>query len=155
MTVTQSRKASPALVVVVGLLVVFAGLFIVIFVVASEPQTAGPEVDAPIAETEVAELLAQADPERGARLVVEHQCVNCHVYAAGMAAPTWNGVADRAARREPPLSSQAYLYESITQPAAFVVEGYSPSMPQNFRDVLTPEETGDIIAYLLTLHVGS
>jgi cytochrome c551/c552 len=152
---TSSRSASYGLVIVIVLLVAVAALFVVAFVIASEPPPPGPTVDVPEAEAQAAQLLARADPERGAQLVVQHQCVNCHVYAAGIAAPAWTGVADRAAQREPPLSAQAYLYESIAEPDAFLVDGYPASMPQNFKDALTPQETGDIIAYLLTLHAGT
>lgn len=150
-----SRKVSPGIVLGLTLLIMVAAVFVVAFVVASQPRAATPANAAPDVETVVAALLADADAVRGADLVVEKQCVNCHIYAAGMAAPGWNGLADRAGERQPPLSAAAYLYESITDPAAYVVEGYSPSMPVNFNDTLTPQELGDIIAHLLTLRSSS
>jgi hypothetical protein len=48
------------------------------------------------------------------------------------------------------LSAEAYICESITHPAAFVVENYAAAMPQDFGSRLSPGELGDIIAYLLT-----
>ncbi|MFN8379226.1 MAG: c-type cytochrome [Anaerolineae bacterium] len=149
-----SRKVSPGVVIGLVLLFVVVAVFVVVFVVASEPAPPPPTVAAPDIETEVAALLANADAARGADLVVSNQCVNCHIYAAGMAAPGWNGLADRAGQRQPPLSAAAYLYESITEPTAYVVEGYAPAMPENFKETLTPEELGDIIAHLLTLHTA-
>lgn len=151
----SSRKVSPGVVIGLVLLVMVAAAFVVVFVVASEPQPTVPAPEAPDVEAQVSALLANADAERGAQLVVAHQCVNCHIYAAGMAAPGWNGLADRAADREPPLSAAAYLYESITVPTAYIVEGYAPSMPENFEETLTAQELGDIIAHLLTLHRAS
>lgn len=152
---TSSRKSNVGLVIALGLLIVVAAVFVIAFIIASQPNAATHASNAPDPEAQAALLLEHADPERGAQLVVEHQCVNCHVYAAGRAAPGWDGVADRAVRREPPLSAPAYLYESIADPMTYLVEGYAPTMPQNFRETLTPEETGDIIAYLLTLHASS
>lgn len=149
------RKISPGIVIGLVLLAVVASVFVVVFVVASEAPPAPPATGELDVEGQVAALLANADPSRGAALVVEKQCVNCHIYAAGMAAPGWNGLAERAAERQPPLSAAAYLYESITAPQAYLVEGYAPSMPQNFKDTLTPEQLGDIIAHLLTLHSAS
>ncbi len=150
------RRISPGVLIALVLLIAVAVIFVVSFVVASQATEPTPlTVDADDIEARVNGLLASASAERGADLVVAHQCVNCHVYAAGMAAPGWNNLADRAANRDPELSAAAYLYESITEPTVFLVEGFAPSMPQNFRDVLTDEETGDIIAYLLTLHAAT
>lgn len=151
----SSHKSSWGLVIALALLIGVVTTFVIAFVIASQPPTAARTSESPDVEVQAALLLAQADPERGSQLVVAHQCVNCHVYAAGIAAPGWNGVAERAAQRESPLSAPAYLYEAIIDPMAYVVEGYAPAMPQNFGETLTPEETGDIIAYLLTLHASS
>jgi mono/diheme cytochrome c family protein len=60
------------------------------------------------------------------------------------------GIAERAAARRPPLAAAAYIYESITHPTAYIVEGFSGAMPQNYPERLSERELGDIIAYLLT-----
>lgn len=150
------RKISPGVLVALVLLIAVVVIFAISFVVASQPTEPAPlTVETDDIETRVSGLLANASAERGADLVVSHQCVNCHVYAAGLAAPGWNNLADRAENRDPELSAAAYLYESITEPTVFLVEGFAPSMPQNFSEVLTDEETGDIIAYLLTLRTAT
>ncbi len=75
----------------------------------------------------------------------------CHrLGVASKIAPTFEGIAERAASRRAPLTAAAYIYESITHPTAYVVEGFQPAMPQNFSERLTDRELGDIIAYLLT-----
>lgn len=150
-----SRKVSPGIVLGLALLIGVGVIFLVAFVAASAPPTAAPANASSGIEADVAALLVNADAARGADLVVEKQCVNCHIYAAGIAAPGWNGLADRAAEREPPMSAAAYFYQSITDPTAYVVEGFAPSMPANFKDTLTPQELGDIIAHLLTLRAAS
>jgi mono/diheme cytochrome c family protein len=45
-----------------------------------------------------------------------------------------------------------YIYTSIIDPGAVVVEGYPDNlMPRTFEDIFTEEELADIIAYLVTL----
>ncbi len=96
-------------------------------------------------------LLQDADPAQGSVLVEQYGCIACHrIGAANKIAPAFVGIADRAATRRPPLTAAAYIYESITNPTAFEVEGFNPAMPQNFRERLSDRELGDIIAYLLT-----
>jgi cytochrome c oxidase subunit 2 len=99
----------------------------------------------------VASLLGSANAENGARLLEKYNCVVCHrIGAENKIAPAFVGVAERAATRRPPLNAPAYIYEAITHPTAFVVKGFSPVMPQNFSELLSDRELGDIIAYLLT-----
>ncbi|PJF39251.1 MAG: hypothetical protein CUN54_09120 [Phototrophicales bacterium] len=45
----------------------------------------------------------------------------------------------------------AYLRNSILRPSAFVVEGFDDGiMPQNFREILEPQDLNDLVAFLLT-----
>ncbi|MBC8099359.1 MAG: hypothetical protein H7Y11_07945, partial [Armatimonadetes bacterium] len=55
----------------------------------------------------------------------------------------------RTATRRPPLTAEAYLYESILYPTAYEVEGYTGQMPRTYGE-LSDRDLGDIIAYLLT-----
>ncbi len=136
-----------------ALLIAFAAIFG--FEIASY-QTAAPSVTAEPAaadsyQARVAALLAKADPARGATAVEKYGCVNCHRAAPeAHIAPSWVGVAERAATRRPPLPAAAYIYELITNPAAYVVAGYADVMPKNFAQVIPDQDLGDIIAYLLT-----
>ncbi len=57
-------------------------------------------------------------------------CEICHrIGQKGTRAPDLAGVGGRAAKTKPGMSAKAYLLESLTQPQAFVVEGYPPIMP--------------------------
>ena len=47
------------------------------------------------------------------------------------------------------MSASAYLYDSIVHPTDYIVEGYAPSMAQDFGQRLTQQELADIVAYLL------
>ncbi len=84
-------------------------------------------------------------------LVETYQCIACHrIGAANGVAPAYEGIAARAAARRPPMPAASYIYESITNPSAYIVEGYVNSMIQDFAQRLSDQELGDIIAYLLT-----
>ena len=49
-------------------------------------------------------------------------------------------------------SAEQYLFESIVQPNAFVVEGFAENvMPSTYNTALTDQDMADLIAYLLTL----
>jgi mono/diheme cytochrome c family protein len=53
----------------------------------------------------------------------------------------------RCGKREPGKDCKAYLYESLTQPRAFVVPGYEPIMPDMSR-TLSPQQIWALIAFL-------
>lgn len=107
--------------------------------------------NAPSFAAEVETRVRQADPSVGAALFNKYGCVNCHGTPNG-AGPYVVGLGQRAAtRRAPQYSAAAYLYESITDPNAYVVESYPPSvMPQNFKSVLPENDLYNLIAWLLT-----
>lgn len=130
---------------------------IVIFVVELMVSTGVPPTPEATAELAadtymdtVTALLKDANPENGAALVEQYNCIACHRLGANKIAPPFVGIAARAALRKPPLTAAAYIYESIVNPTAYVMEGFSPAMPQNFRQRLSDRELGDIIAYLLS-----
>lgn len=96
-------------------------------------------------------IMDGADVDIGAGLIYEHDCFTCHVLGDGSLSPLFDGIGALAADRRPPLSASAYLYESIVYPSAFLLEGYSDSMPNTYTETLTQKEIGHIIAYLLTV----
>lgn len=135
-----------------ALLAAFVFLFIFEFITATDNPVFTPQVlDESAYEDEVIALLAEAEPQNGEALVVEYDCVACHREGAKNGiAPPFAGIAARAASRRPPLSAASYIYESILYPTAYVVEGFSGAMPQNYPSRLTERQLGDIIAYLLS-----
>ena len=112
------------------------------------PSTTQP--DAP-ADTDA------GDPERGAQLFTQTvggmpACSTCHaldnsqIVGPGMAA-----IAVRAESREEGVSAAEYLHTSITEPGAYVVEGFQNVMPDIYEQSLSEAQIRDLIAYLLSL----
>lgn len=82
-------------------------------------------------------------------------CVSCHNHDESQGdesnAPYTSGTATRAESRVPGLSAEEYIHESIVNPDAYVVEGYSAGdMYQFWADDLSEQQIADIVAYLLT-----
>jgi mono/diheme cytochrome c family protein len=143
-------------IIVVGFFILITVIFVIAFVTTTESEmvAANQPADALIADTyveQVAGLLQNANADNGAQLVEAYGCIACHrLGVSSDVAPPFDGIAERAVTRRPPLSAADYLYESVINPTAYVVEGYQPAMPQNYPDRLSDQELGDIIAYLLT-----
>ena len=78
-------------------------------------------------------------------------CSACHSTGTDrIVGPSLAGIGFRAARRTN-LPAVDYIRESITDPLAFIVEGFPPVMPTTFAN-LPAEEVDNLIAYLLTLN---
>jgi cytochrome c len=157
--VNESPSRSPSrwpVVIVIGLFILITAVFIIAFVTTTQSEMATMseptlELHADTYLDEVEPLLEGADPENGARLVEQHGCIACHrLPSQDNIAPRFEGMGEHADTRRPPLNAAAYIYESIVHPLAFVVEDYQVTMPQNYRELLSDRELGDIIAYLLT-----
>jgi cytochrome c2 len=150
---TPKKKISVSVLIAMVMLIVITAIFIIEMVTATNMATHSVDVtpDEDI-EAVVAALLVDANPDNGATLMERYGCAACHVIGADSGiAPHLDLIGDVAATRHPPLSAAAYIYESITNPGAFVVEGYQNTMAADFKSRVGEQELGDIIAYLLTL----
>lgn len=81
-------------------------------------------------------------------------CMTCHSLEEGvtLVGPSLAGVAGRASERVPELSAEEYLRQSIVEPNAYIVEGFSEGlMYQNYGRELTDQQIADLVAFLLTL----
>jgi cytochrome c551/c552 len=143
-------------IIVISIFILITIIFVIAFVTATESEMAAatqlaPDLSDDIYVEAVNNLLQTANADNGVHLVETYGCIACHRHGeTSKIAPAFEGIAERAAIRRPPLSAADYLYESIINPTAYVVEGYQPAMPQNYPDRLSDQELGDIIAYLLT-----
>ena len=79
-------------------------------------------------------------------------CTACH--GLGTRAPNLltdekgqGPIGARCGKREPGKACKAYLYESLTKPGAYVVQGYEPIMPDMTR-TLSPQQIWAAIAFL-------
>lgn len=140
-----------AVVVATALLIIVVILFLVEAFSFNQGAVGIEPLSASAYRQRVDALLANANPADADAAIQKYGCPACHRQgAANGIAPSWVGVAERAATRRPPMPADAYLYESIIHPEAFLVDGYPNSMVPNFGTRISDQELGDIIAYLLT-----
>ena len=82
-------------------------------------------------------------------------CLGCHTIGADKPGrfPDLGGVGARAATRKPGMTDVEYLAESLYQPNAFIVEGYTSGMPTINKSPigLSDQEILAVIAYLQSL----
>ncbi len=84
-------------------------------------------------------------------------CVACHMLdqpqdatSRGAVGPNMGNLADHAGTRVAGLSAEEYVYLSITEPGAFVVESYVTGiMPADFSTKMSEEEIRGLVAWLL------
>jgi mono/diheme cytochrome c family protein len=99
------------------------------------------------------------DPAEGERLFRAFQpaagiaCSTCHRTDTDdrLIGPGLLNVGIRAQSRQEGQSAADYVHESIVDPGAYVVAGYTDLMPKNWGQVFTEGQLNDIIAYLLSL----
>ena len=92
----------------------------------------------------------------GREIFISAGCDACHTLddanATAEVGPDLNQLAAVAEDRKKGKTAEEYVEESIVDPPAFVVDGYSgDTMPGNFADQLTPEEIDTLVKYLLGL----
>jgi cytochrome c oxidase subunit 2 len=105
-------------------------------------------------------LPAQGDPAAGAAIFQAGvlgsdlvACSACHaVEGAKLSGPSLKNIASVAGARVSGQTAEAYLFNAIVYPNAYIVEGYAAGlMPANYGLKLTPQQLRDLINYLLTL----
>jgi cytochrome c oxidase subunit 2 len=89
----------------------------------------------------------------GKQVFTSSGCAGCHTLAdAGANAtvgPKLDDLARVAGRRKKGTKAEDYVRESITEPQAFVVKGFSNVMPKDYREQLSPEQLDALVEYLL------
>ncbi len=94
------------------------------------------------------------DPlQRGRQVYREKNCASCHTIGTdgGTIGPPLTHIGTIAATREPGVSAEDYLSQSIRDPGAYVVPGYPDTMSRGLDRGMTQEDFDDLIQYLLTL----
>jgi mono/diheme cytochrome c family protein len=124
-----------------------AGLPLWVMTLQMEPEAA---VEAP----------PPPDTERGREIFAKGvngspPCVACHQVVSsdiGFAlGPSLQGLRNRAGKRIPNMSAEAYLTDSILHPDDFIVPGYRNIMYPKFADHFSEQDIADLVAYLMTL----
>ncbi len=124
--------------------------------------TATSEPTAAPALSPIDRLVSVRNVENGALLFETFQeaagsgysCSNCHLPNSEKTniGPGLLNIKSRALNRVEGKSAAEYIYESITDPMAHMVEDFEEDlMPQNWSEIYTDLEIFDIVAYLLTL----
>jgi cytochrome c oxidase subunit 2 len=91
--------------------------------------------------------------EEGAKLFQDLACVKCHKEDGSGRCPSLKGLFGQTVLLTGGATveaDEAYVRESILDPAAKVVDGYQPLMPV-FRDRVTEEEVVELIEYVKSL----
>lgn len=99
--------------------------------------------------------LPEGNADRGQQLFSAEGCVGCHSQEKDvrMVGPTFYNLWDTAATRVPGLGAKEYLYQSIVDPNAHVVDTYQPGlMQQNYASLLSPQDMADILAWIEERH---
>ncbi len=93
-----------------------------------------------------------SDPvTKGEAVFKGNTCSGCHSTGTDdIVGPGLAGVGERAATQVSGLSADDYLEESIREPAAFIVDGFSDGMPALFAD-LPETDMSDLLAFLKSL----
>lgn len=80
-------------------------------------------------------------------------CASCHSTLPDtvIVGPSLAGIATRAETRVAGMDAGEYILESITNPEAYLNEGYNDLMPKDFEKRLRDDQLDALLAYLLTL----
>ncbi len=123
------------------------GFYMMVGQAVPQKEVQAPEV------IEIAEDVSTEQMVEIGRTIYEGKgiCFTCHANTSRY--PDLQGIATRAAARKPGLSALDYLAESLYEPGAYIVEGFSPGMPEINKPPigLTDGEVLSVIAYLQTL----
>ena len=102
-------------------------------------------------KTEAVPDKSAGDAIAGEQLFSNNGCTACHSTGEEtIIGPGLAGIYVRAGERTS-LDAEAYIEESIREPGAFVVDGFTAGLMPAFDD-LTASEITDMIAYLKTLN---
>lgn len=82
----------------------------------------------------------------GAQVFANNGCGGCHTFAAAES----GGVTGPDLDEVLPGETEAHVKEMIVDPNAEIAKGYPPNvMPQNYEQILSPQEVEDLVEYLL------
>lgn len=121
--------------------------FILLLVLVACADTAAGDVPAEAAAIGDVNAGRQIFETGGNALV---PCMTCHTLdGTELVGPSLQGIADRAASRTD-LSAEDYLRQSITDPAAYLVDSYADVMNKEYGNKLSEEDIDNVVAFLLT-----
>ena len=112
--------------------------------------TIAPPTPEPIAPTAPPELVINQELANEGESIYSSNCSGCHSQGSNkVVGPGHANVYETAKTRVSALSPEGYLMQSITDPTAFVVPGFSPIMPS--FSFFTDEQILALVEFLKTL----
>jgi len=105
--------------------------------------------------TKIVAGLPPGKSANGAKLYVSMGCSGCHSQEKDkrVVGPSFYGVYDRAKTRVKGMGPKEYIYQSIVDPNAYIVDTFQPNlMPQTFAQQLSPQQISDIITWMEDAH---
>jgi cytochrome c oxidase subunit 2 len=115
---------------------------------AGDTGQAGPGGSAPIA-------FDAAAAARGEQTAAGAGCLACHsTDGTTGTGPTWKGLAGASrplVSGESVVADDAYLFNSVIDPASQVVQGFDPVMPSTYAETLSEAEIEDLVEYIKSL----
>jgi cytochrome c oxidase subunit 2 len=92
---------------------------------------------------------------RGETWYKQYGCFACHTMdGTKKAGPSFLGIYGKTETFEngnSALVDDAYLLESITNPGAKIVQGFTDAMPKNYAEQLSEAQINDLIAFIKSL----
>lgn len=138
-----------------GLIVAFGTMIAMIALIGYQPS-----LQESFARAKEAQSVKKGDPKVGMKVFESKGCIACHKIAfmpsaVGAVGPALDGLGERAGSRVEGLNAEAYLKQSIENPAAFLVESYGNLMTPGLKDSMSAQEYSDLIAFLGSLKEGA
>ena len=94
-----------------------------------------------------------AEAKTGEQIFTAAGCAGCHTFAPagsnGTIGPSLNELKTQAGNMEAGKSAEDYVRESIEDPNAFVVKGYSANVMPQFKGKLTDQQIQALVQYIL------
>lgn len=92
--------------------------------------------------------------QAGSELYAQLNCANCHTSTDTERAPSLNGLLGKTRRMDNGqtfVANDDYIRESIVDPYAHIVAGYTNTMPADYKKQLTEEQIHSLVAYVKSL----
>ena len=108
-----------------------------------------------IAKTQEAASAGKPDATRGQNLYNQEGCKTCHSLDGSKGiGPTWKGLFGSQVKLSDGTTvtaDQAYITESIKDPGAKTVQGFSTNAMPNFGLILKDSQIADLVAFIMTV----
>jgi mono/diheme cytochrome c family protein len=94
-----------------------------------------------------------AEAKTGQQIFTAAGCAGCHTFGPagsnGTIGPSLDELKTQAGKMEPGKSAEEYVRESLEDPNAFIVKGYSPNVMPQFKGRLTDQQIQALVQYIL------